>query len=85
MSLATADVVNREFQRRLMHEIMDVLRAVEDNPEYRVAHEADMERRRLHPTPEELAVQERSRATVERWRRAQEERRARERADASGG
>ena len=77
MSLATADAVNREFQRRLMHAIMDVLHEIEDNPQFQIAHEAEMERRRLHPTPEELAAQERGRAVVERWRQARAERLAR--------
>lgn len=84
MSLATADAVNRDFQRRLMYEIMDVLRQIEANTEFQVAHEADMERRRLHPTPEERAARERGRAAVERFLEAREEWRAPERADASG-
>ena len=85
MGLATADSVGRDFHLRLMHEIMDVLHAIERNPEFRVAHEAEMERRRLHPTPDELVAQERGRAAVERFLKAREERRARESADASSG
>ena len=84
-SLATADAINRDFQRRLMHEIMDVLREIAENPEFRAADDAEHERWSLNPTPEELAAQERGRAVVERWRRAREERRASEQADASGG
>lgn len=85
LGLSTADAVDCDFQRRLMHEIMSVLREIAENPEFRAAHEAEMERRRLCPTPEELAAQERGRATVERWRRVRAERLARESADASGG
>lgn len=83
LSLATADAVDRNFQRRLMHELMDVLREIEENPEFRAAHEAEQERRRLHPTPEEKAAQERNRAIVERFLKAREERRAHESAETS--
>ena len=85
LGLATADAVDRDFQRRLMHQIMTVLREIAENPQFRAAADAEHERRRLNPTPEETAAQERNRATVERWRRAREERRAREAADALGG
>ena len=83
LGLATADAVDRDFQRRMMHELMSVLREIAENPQYRAAADAEHERRRLHPTPEEKAAQERNRAIVERWRRAREERRARVSAETS--
>lgn len=76
MSLASADSVDRDFQSALVHEIMNVLRDIAENSEFQAAHEAERERRRLHPTPEERAARERGEATVERWRRAREERRS---------
>ena len=83
LGLATADAVDRDFQRRLMHEIMSVLREIAENPQYRAAADAEHERWRLNPTPEEKAAQERNQAVVERWRRARAERLAREAADTS--
>ena len=89
-SIDEGNPISSEFQNDVARELMTVLRLIEANPEFRAAHEADVERRRLHPTSEELAALERGRATVERFRRAREEhrreeQRARERADVSGG
>ena len=81
LGLATVDAVDRDFQRRLMHEIMGVLREISENPQFRAAADAEHERWRMNPTPEEKAAQERSQAVVERWRRARAERLARESAD----
>ena len=84
LGLATADAVDRDFQRKLMHELMGVLREIAENPQFRAAADAEHERWRVNPTPEEKAAQERSQAIVERWRRARAERLAREGANTSG-
>ena len=76
LSLATADAVDRDFQRRMMHEIMSVLREISENPQYRAASDAEHERWTLHPTPQEQAAKQRNQATLERFMRAREARRA---------
>jgi len=89
ISLATADEVSRKLRSRLIRELMDAIRDIGEDPEFQAADAAESERRRTNSTPEELAAQERGRATVERFRRARdqhryEEQQARERAHLTG-
>jgi len=82
--------LSASFQSAVALELMAVLGLIEANPEFQAADAAESERRRTNSTPEELAAQERGRATVERFRRARdqhryEEQQARERAHLTGG
>ncbi len=90
ISLATADEVSRKLRSRLIRELMDAIRDIGEDPEFQAAADAESERRRTNPTPDERAAQDRGRAVVERFKRARdqhrrEEQQARERADVSGG
>lgn len=75
-SLATADDVSRDFQRALIRELMDMLTEIAGNSEFQAADDAESERRRTSPTPEERAADEQNGQAVERFKRARAERRA---------
>lgn len=71
---ATRALPDPELRRLAMSEIMDVLRQIDGNPQYRAAADAAHEQWLHNPTPAQQAAKERNKATLERFMRAREAR-----------